>query len=361
MKKKAFKRKRNILNVLAVLVMLMAMLLTACSSGKTDAAPASEEASAAEADKEAELAEQAKEEAAEPEPTAEPTPEPTPEAVVYEGIDMESTLPGLEWMATFDELDVKEPIIVVYNDDTNKKVIVSEGNEVEFSKSSDILAIYTPNIETINPWCAPGGFNRSWSGSNELPDALTATRVIFCSKGVTSNDTELKCTLMAECYGEEKEYHFVLKLVDDTADQEKVGEELTEDPYAGIDMDSTLPGLEWIATFDGIIKEPTAVIYNDETNKKIIVKEGDEVEFSRTKDTLALYSPNIKTMTIITTVGNFYNGWMASEELPDAATSTRQIICEKDVCAKGDTAESVFTALYRGEEKEYKFTLKFIE
>ena len=38
MKKKAFKRKRNILNVLAVLVMLMAMLLTACSSGKTDAA-----------------------------------------------------------------------------------------------------------------------------------------------------------------------------------------------------------------------------------------------------------------------------------------------------------------------------------
>ncbi|CDD45731.1 unknown [Firmicutes bacterium CAG:534] len=38
MKKKAFKRKRNILNVLAALVMLMAMLLTACSSGKTDAA-----------------------------------------------------------------------------------------------------------------------------------------------------------------------------------------------------------------------------------------------------------------------------------------------------------------------------------
>lgn len=86
MKKKAFKRKRNILNVLAVLVMLMATLLTACSSSKTDAVPASEETSAAEADKEAE---QVKEEAAEPEPT----PEPTPEAVVYEGIDMESIIP----------------------------------------------------------------------------------------------------------------------------------------------------------------------------------------------------------------------------------------------------------------------------
>ena len=211
MKKKAFKRKRNILNVLAVLVMLMAMLLTACSSSKTDAAPASEETSAAEADKEAE---QVKEEAAEPEPTAEPTPEPTPEAVVYEGIDMESTLPGLEWMATFDELDVKEPIIVVYNDDTNKKVIVSEGDEVEFSKSSDILAIYTPNMETINVWATPGGFDKEWAGDSELSDALTTTRSIICSKGVTSSDSKLECVVMAECYGEEKEYNFVLEFVD---------------------------------------------------------------------------------------------------------------------------------------------------
>ena len=217
MKKKAFKRKRNILNVLAVLVMLMAMLLTACSSSKTDVAPASEETSAAEADKEAE---QVKEEAEEPEPTAEPTlepeptPEPTPEAVVYEGIDMESTLPGLEWMATFDELDIKEPIIVVYNDDTNKKVIVNEGDKVEFSKSSDILAIYTPNMETINVWATPGGFDKEWAGDSELSDALTTTRSIICSKGVTSSDSKLECVVMAECNGEEKEYNFVLEFVD---------------------------------------------------------------------------------------------------------------------------------------------------
>lgn len=140
MKKKAFKRKRNILNVLAVLVMLMAMLLTACSSGKTDAAPAGEETSAAEADKEAE---QVKEEVAEPEPTAEPTPEPTPEAVVYEGIDMESTLPGEEWIKTFDGI-IEEPKLVVFNDDTNKKVIVENGQEVEFSRT-DKLYVYVPN------------------------------------------------------------------------------------------------------------------------------------------------------------------------------------------------------------------------
>lgn len=211
MKKKAFKRKRNILNVLAVLVMLMATLLTACSSSKTDAAPASEETSAAEADKEAE---QVKEEAAEPEPTAEPTPEPTPEAVGYEGIDMESTLPGLEWMATFDELDVKEPIIVVYNDDTNKKVIVSEGDEVEFSKTKDTLAFYTPNSETIQIAITPGGFNESWEGGNELPDSLDSTRRIVCSKGVTLSESKLKCTLTAIINGEMKDYRFVLKFVD---------------------------------------------------------------------------------------------------------------------------------------------------
>lgn len=150
MKKKAFKRKRNILNVLAVLIMLMAMLLTACSSGKTDAAPASEETSAAEADKEAE---QVKEEAAEPEPTTEPTPEPTPEAVVYEGIDMESTLPGEEWIKTFDGI-IDEPKLVVFNDDTNKKVIVENGQEVEFSKA-DTLAVYIPKDNFSNAMLYP--------------------------------------------------------------------------------------------------------------------------------------------------------------------------------------------------------------
>lgn len=210
MKKKAFKRKRNILNVLAVLVMLMAMLLTACSSSKTDAAPASEETSAAEADKETE---QVKEEVAEPEPTAEPTPEPTPEAVVYEGIDMESTLPGLEWMATFDEI-VNEPLIVVYNDETNKKVIVNEGDEVEFSKSNDILAFYTPNREISPIIITPGGFNENWAGTSKLPDALTSLRDIQCSKGVNSSDSSQKCTLTIMQDGEEKEYKFILKFVE---------------------------------------------------------------------------------------------------------------------------------------------------
>lgn len=139
--------KRNILSVLAVLVMLMATLLTACSN-QSAAAPAKEEATEVKEDT-AEV-EQVKEEVAEPEPTAEPTPEPTleptPEAVVYEGIDMESTLPGEEWIKTFNGI-INEPKLVVFNDDTNKKVIVESGEKVEFSQL-DTMAVYVPKEKT---------------------------------------------------------------------------------------------------------------------------------------------------------------------------------------------------------------------
>ena len=202
-------KRKNILSVLAVLVMLMATLLTACSSA---AAPAKEEAT--EVTEETAEVEQVEEEVATPEPTEEPTPEPEVEDSKYPGIDMESTLPGLEWIATFDEIDVDEPIIVVYNDDTNKKVIVNEGDEVEFSKTKDTLAFYTPNSETIQIAIIPGGFNESWEGGNELPDSLDSTRRIVCSKGVTLSESKLKCTLTAIINEEMKDYRFVLKFVD---------------------------------------------------------------------------------------------------------------------------------------------------
>ena len=120
--------------------MLMATLLTACSN-QSAAAPAKEEATEVKEDT-AEV-EQVKE-VAEPEPTVEPTPEPTPEPEVskYEGIDMESTLPGIEWLDTFDGI-INEPKLVVFNDDTNKKVIVENGDTVEFSLT-DTMATYVP-------------------------------------------------------------------------------------------------------------------------------------------------------------------------------------------------------------------------
>ena len=203
--------KRSILSALVVTIMLMAALLTACSSGQATETPAKEETTKAEVTEE--TAEVEQEEVATPEPTEEPTPESEAEDSKYPGIDMESTLPGLEWLASLDEI-VEEPLIVVYNDETNKKVIVNEGDEVEFSRSSDVLELYSPNNETMAVGGLPGGFNEYWQGSNELPDSTTSKRAIACVRGATSSDSKQKCTAGVIINGELKEYRFVLKFVD---------------------------------------------------------------------------------------------------------------------------------------------------
>ena len=204
--------KRSILSALVVTIMLMAALLTACSSGQATETPAKEETTKAEVTEVTAEVEQI-EEVATPEPTEEPAPEPEAEDSKYPGIDMESTLPGLEWLASLDEI-VEEPLIVVYNDETNKKVIVNEGDEVEFSRSSDVLALYSPNNETMAVGGLPGGFNEYWQGSNELPDSTTSKRAIACVRGATSSDSKQKCTAGVIINGELKEYRFVLKFVD---------------------------------------------------------------------------------------------------------------------------------------------------
>ena len=203
--------KRNILSVLVVMIMLMATLLTACSSGQAIETPAKEETTKAEVTEE--TAEVEQEEVATPEPTEKPTPEPEVEDSKYPGIDMKSTLPGIEWLATFDGI-ITEPKLVVFNDETNKKVIVEEGERVEFSLTSDTIAFYTPNSETIQIAITPGGFNESWEGGNELPDSVNSTRRIACSKGVTLSESKLKCTLTAIINEKMKDYRFVLKFVD---------------------------------------------------------------------------------------------------------------------------------------------------
>ncbi len=201
MKKKTIKRK-NILSVLAVLVMLMATLLTACSN-QSVAAPAKEEATEVKEDT-AEV-EQVKEEVAEPEPTAEPTPEPTPEPEVskYEGIDMESTLPGIEWLDTFDGI-VNEPKLVVFNDDTNKKVIVENGDTVEFSLT-DTMATYVPaDKESYPEYLISRCFKNyecvgRYTIETELQSEIDKVGVIFnYSNIIMYGDDEVKLTAELE-------------------------------------------------------------------------------------------------------------------------------------------------------------------
>lgn len=144
MKTKTIKRK-NILSVLVVFAMLMATILTACGSSQAAAPTPETETTEVENVKEevTEPAESVEPEVAEEVVETEPTAEPTPEPVVYEGIDMESTLPGEQWVASFNGI-IDEPKLVVFNNETNKKVILEEGQEVDFALT-DKVAIHIPN------------------------------------------------------------------------------------------------------------------------------------------------------------------------------------------------------------------------
>lgn len=75
-------------------------------------------------------------------------------------------------------------------------------------------------------------------------------------------------------------------------------EDTSENPYEGIDMESTLPGREWIeTTFPGVIDTPKIVIYNDETNRKTIVENGEIVVYNES-DTFAMYLPEGTIITL---------------------------------------------------------------
>ncbi len=65
----------------------------------------------------------------------------------------------------------------------------------------------------------------------------------------------------------------------------------TENPYPGIDMESELPGEEWIITFDGVIDEPKVVIFNNEIGRKQIVETGDKVLITHKSDVIAVHFP----------------------------------------------------------------------
>ncbi len=144
--KKQFKLRIRVL----LAMLLMASMFTACSSAKGEEA-IKQEVQQTEVNKE--NAEEVLQPTPEPTPelTTELTPEPTPEPTLdlhigpisYEEIDMESTLPGQEWMETFEGI-IEEPKFVIFNDETNKKIIVENEQEAEFS-NGDCLSVYTPN------------------------------------------------------------------------------------------------------------------------------------------------------------------------------------------------------------------------
>lgn len=71
--------------------------------------------------------------------------ETTKELYIPEGIDMESTLPGEEWVASFIG-NVNEPVVVIYNDNTGRKEVVQAESEVIINPDEDRIAAYWPEI-----------------------------------------------------------------------------------------------------------------------------------------------------------------------------------------------------------------------
>ncbi len=192
------KFKRSICMVTVIL--LMTTFFTACSSSTAEKEMATQQ----KAEKAEPTSASAPTPAPTPTPTLEPTPEPTQEPVTYEGIDMESTLPGKEWMATFKGI-IKKPVFVVHNDETNKKVIVEDGEKVEFAEG-DTLAVYEPegyilsackgeNVEVLLHWNEYYNEVTFKEGSSISTDVITVEG--YVGESMDEMD-EITCTITAE-------------------------------------------------------------------------------------------------------------------------------------------------------------------
>ncbi len=99
--------------------------------------------------------------------------------------------------------------------------------------------------------------------------------------------------------------------VEEPVVEETVVEEKAEDLYIpeGIDMESTLPGEEWVASFVGKVVEPVVVIYNDNTGRKEVVQANSKVTMNPDEDTIAVYWEKegmISTSYAISVVKRYY-------------------------------------------------------
>ena len=144
-------KRRNNYILLAIMTLLVSVMLVGCGAKATTEtvksepetvvkgeAPKVEEVETKEVSEEAVIAEETIVEETVVEETVE-------ELYIPEGIDMESTLPGEEWVASFVG-NVAEPVVVIYNDNSGKKEVVQPNSVVTINPDEDIVAVYWPEI-----------------------------------------------------------------------------------------------------------------------------------------------------------------------------------------------------------------------
>lgn len=144
------KRKKSyILNF--ALIFIMGTLLCGCSSNSTETtAPVDNAVVEEEMMETSESTEEAEETTSVEEPVVEEAivEEPAIEETklyIPEGIDMESTLTGEEWLASFVG-KVQEPVVVIINDNTGRKEVVQANSEVTVNPDEDRIAVYWNEI-----------------------------------------------------------------------------------------------------------------------------------------------------------------------------------------------------------------------
>ena len=142
------KKSRNSYNFIVIIMLLGISVLIGCSSEPTTETTKNEhEAVVIEVPTKVEEteAEVSEETAVVEEVIVEETvnEEPAEELYIPKGIDMESTLSGKEWVASFVG-NVTEPVVVIYNDNTGRKEVVQANSEVTINPDEDIIAVYWP-------------------------------------------------------------------------------------------------------------------------------------------------------------------------------------------------------------------------
>ena len=119
------------------------------------------------------------------------TPVPTQEPVLYPGIDMESELPGEEWVETFVGI-IEESKIIVFSNETGRKEIFEKDSIIKFNPDTDMIGIYVPDgykfVETVKGITQiEKGYNREYFRYYKLMSKETRNKGIILHSILTYN------------------------------------------------------------------------------------------------------------------------------------------------------------------------------
>lgn len=76
--------------------------------------------------------------------------------------------------------------------------------------------------------------------------------------------------------------------------QEEMDSETEEETVyipEGVDINSTLSGEEWLASFDGVVEEPVVVVFNDTTGRKEVIQQNGLVYVNPYEEHIAMHYP----------------------------------------------------------------------